>query len=293
MTLEPFLDQTRQRLETELQQSFQTSASPELKQAIHYSLLDGGKRLRPALVRAASELVGAPQDSWLIPAQALEMIHVYSLIHDDLPAMDDDNLRRGRPTCHRQFDEATAILAGDALQAEAFSIIAEAPQLNDRQARQMMQILAQRSGSAGMVGGQMIDLASEHKRLTLAELSHLHQLKTGALIDAALQLGAHCQTDVSEPIRQSLAEYARALGLAFQITDDILDVTGTTEVLGKPSGSDQQAEKSTYVQLLGLDGAREQARDQIDRAHAALSTLKQDKQDLLWQLADYVITRDH
>lgn len=293
MTLDNFLNETRTRLESALQESVADSASPVLQQAVHYSLLGGGKRLRPALACAASQLVNAPDNVWLVPAQALEMIHVYSLIHDDLPAMDDDSLRRGKPTCHQQYDEATAILAGDALQSEAFRVIADSTELSDRQVRLMIQTLARCAGSAGMVGGQMIDLESEHQTLSLAQLSHLHRLKTGALIKASLQLGVMCQPDADPKIAGALADYAEALGLAFQITDDVLDVIGSTDVLGKTSGSDLQAEKSTYVQLLGIDGARAQARKQIDRATDALRQVDQDENSVLWQLASYVIERDH
>ncbi|EAR08866.1 polyprenyl synthetase family protein [Reinekea blandensis] len=293
MTLETFLTETKSSLESALTQSFQQGVSDELTSAIHYSLLNGGKRLRPSLVRAASDLVRAPDGLWLIPAQALEMIHVYSLVHDDLPAMDDDDLRRGKPTCHRQFSEATAILAGDALQSEAFALIAGAEALSPRQIRDMVRLLAQSAGARGMVGGQMIDLASEQKTLTLNELSDLHRLKTGALISASLQLGALCHDSVDVEILARLARYGDAIGLAFQIADDILDVTGTTEKLGKPQGSDLAAEKSTYVKLLGVDGARSEALRQIDCAKNELTALKLGHDSMLWQLADYIIERDH
>lgn len=293
MNLTDFLTETRQRLETALQQTFKDSASESLTAAVHYSLLDGGKRLRPALVRAAAQLAGDNSERWLVPAQALEMIHVYSLVHDDLPAMDDDSLRRGRPTNHIQFNEATAILAGDALQTEAFRILSEAEQLSDAQARSMILQLAKQAGATGMVGGQLIDLESEHKTLTVSELENLHSLKTGALMNASLQMGALCSTDISPAIQTALQNYAHAIGLAFQITDDILDVTSSTEVLGKPQGSDEAAEKSTYVSLLGLEGAKEKANEQFERAITALETLKQNSDSLLWQLAEYVINRDH
>lgn len=293
MKLSDFLDDTRQQLEHSLTATFQTSASIQLTEAVHYSLLEGGKRLRPALVRAGSELVEASEGHWLIPAQSVEMLHVYSLVHDDLPAMDDDDLRRGRPTNHKKFDEATAILVGDALQTEAFTLLAEAEVFSDNQSRKMMQILARSSGARGMVAGQAIDLASERKTLTLEELENLHALKTGALINAALLLGAHCSDSVETTTLNTLERYAHALGLAFQITDDILDVTGSTEALGKPQGSDAELEKSTYVKLLGLDGARAKATDQINLAKEALVSLKLDDAAILWQLCDYVLNRDH
>lgn len=293
MSLTPFLTDTRKQLEDELSQCFSQAANQRLRDAMLYSLLDGGKRLRPALVRAAAEVTHAPLQSWLAPACALEMVHVYSLIHDDLPAMDDDDLRRGKPTNHKQFDEATAILAGDALQAEAFALLANARQFSDTQTRQMIRQLASAAGAGGMVGGQMIDLQSEHQTLTLPELENLHALKTGALIRAALQLGALCQPEVDAALLQALSQYGTAIGLAFQITDDILDVTASTEVLGKPQGSDIAAEKSTYVSLLGLNGAKLKAQEQYDRATAALNAMGLNQESTLWQLADYVLQRDH
>jgi geranylgeranyl pyrophosphate synthase len=293
MKLDTFLNDTRRLLETNLATTFSTAKSDKLKSSIHYSLLEGGKRLRPALVRAASMAVGAPEHAWLIPAQALEMIHVYSLIHDDLPAMDDDDLRRGKATNHKQFDEATAILAGDALQTEAFGLIANADSLDDAQARQMIVELSKASGAAGMVGGQMIDLDSEDKTLNVDELANLHRLKTGALIRSALAMGAMCANQTTSAEQSSLDHYGDALGLAFQITDDILDVTGSTEVLGKPQGSDLALQKSTYVSLLGLEGAQQKAFEQHAFATTALAALEMDDTSVLWQLADYVIQRDH
>jgi len=293
MKLDAFLDTTRSELESALQQTFNKAASATLRHAIHYSLLDGGKRLRPALVRAAATVAGNDTPLWLVPAQALEMIHVYSLIHDDLPAMDNDDLRRGKPTNHKQFNDATAILAGDALQSEAFYLIAREPGLNDAQARAMTLELSSAAGASGMVAGQMIDLESEHRTLTLAQLADLHRLKTGALIKAALQLGAQCNATLDAALAAGLNNYGDAIGLAFQITDDILDVTSSTEVLGKPQGSDLAAEKSTYVSLLGLEGARQQANEQHQRATQALQSLNLTEESVLWQLADYVIQRNH
>ncbi|WP_196161572.1 polyprenyl synthetase family protein [Reinekea sp. G2M2-21] len=293
MKLDSFLNTTRSELESALQQTFNKAASATLRHAIHYSLLDGGKRLRPALVKAAAQVAGNDTPLWLVPAQALEMIHVYSLIHDDLPAMDNDDLRRGKPTNHKQFNEATAILAGDALQSEAFYLIAREQGLNDAQARAMTLALSSAAGASGMVAGQMIDLESEHQTLTLTQLADLHRLKTGALIKAALQLGAQCNATLDAALFTGLNDYGDAIGLAFQITDDILDVTSSTEVLGKPQGSDLAAEKSTYVSLLGLEGARQQANEQHQRATQALQSLNLTEESVLWQLADYVIQRNH
>jgi len=293
MKLDLFLDQTRSQLENSLTISFTPSASPHLQQAVHYSLLGGGKRLRPALVHAAALIVGSDPELWLTPAKALEMIHVYSLIHDDLPAMDDDDLRRGKPTNHKRFDEATAILAGDALQTEAFALIAKSPELTDAQVRQMVLVLSDSAGANGMVGGQMIDLQSEHKTLTLNELENLHALKTGALIQSALKLGALCQPNVSNDLLTALDTYGKALGLAFQITDDVLDITSSTEILGKPQGSDLQSDKSTYVSLLGLEGAKQKALEQTQIAVSTLKSIGLGEETTLWQLADYVIQREY
>jgi geranylgeranyl pyrophosphate synthase len=293
MNLDDFLRDTREQLENRLRADFDAPKSERLRTAMGYSLLNGGKRLRPALVRAAALAAGNDSQDWLIPAMALEMIHVYSLVHDDLPAMDNDDLRRGKATNHKEFDEATAILAGDALQTEAFAILAGADNLSDRQARQMITQLGHAAGANGMVGGQMIDLQSEQQQLTLAQLENLHTLKTGALIQAALHLVVLCQSPVNEALLSAFERYGRALGLAFQITDDILDVTASTEVLGKPQGSDLAADKATYVGLLGLTGARQQAEQQHQIALAALAEVGLGAQTLLGQLANYVIQRDH
>ncbi|MDB9894862.1 polyprenyl synthetase family protein [Reinekea forsetii] len=293
MNLDDFLSDTRSQLEEQLLTSFAAPRSERLQTAVHYSLLNGGKRLRPALVRAAALAAGNDSQDWLLPAMALEMIHVYSLVHDDLPAMDNDDLRRGKATNHKAFDEATAILAGDALQSEAFAILADAANLSDRQARQMIARLSRAAGANGMVGGQMIDLQSEQQKLTLDQLETLHTLKTGALIQAALGLGALCQSPVDAALLDAFEDYGQALGLAFQITDDILDVTASTLVLGKPSGSDLASDKATYVSLLGLDGARQQADEQGRLALAALARVGLDAQTLLGQLADYVVQRDY
>ena len=293
MKLDEYLSDTRSRFETHLQHSFQHSPSEQLKNAIHYSLLDGGKRLRPALVRAAALACGQSNQHWLIPASAIEMVHVYSLIHDDLPAMDNDDLRRGKPTNHKAFDEATAILAGDALQTEAFLQIAQATEFNDQQVRRMLTALTKASGGQGMVGGQMLDILAEQTSSTLEQLQHIHRLKTGALIQASLAIGALCKVDVTDSVLQQLEVYGDAIGLAFQITDDVLDVTSTTEVLGKPQGSDAEAQKTTYVTLLGLSGAKQQAHFQHQRALSALTDMGLNETSLLWQLADYILYRDH
>lgn len=292
MSLDTFLQETRKALEVQLSIAASYPRSSLLNDAIRYSLLGNGKRIRPALVRAAAALANpANTQVWLVPAMALEMIHVYSLVHDDLPAMDDDDLRHGKPSNHRQFDEATAILTGDALQAEAFALLASAPGCSAEQSRAMILVTASAAGANGMVAGQMLDLAAENSQLDLNSLEQLHSLKTGALFRAALTLGVQCQSLEQAPLVKALDVYGEALGLAFQIVDDILDVTATTEQLGKPQGSDSAANKSTYVKLLGLDGARRKAREQHDIAVSALSDIGETSQSILWQLADFVLER--
>ncbi|GGX41579.1 polyprenyl synthetase family protein [Saccharospirillum salsuginis] len=293
MNLERFQDDTRRRLEQHLNGLMSHAPSPRLREAMRYSLLGGGKRLRPLLVRATAHSLGVTGDTWLHPAAALEMIHAYSLIHDDLPAMDNDDLRRGQPTNHRAFDEATAILAGDALQSLAFEHLTDTPDLTDSARLSMVRILAHHAGQAGMVGGQMLDLQAEGQDLNQTDLAAIHRLKTGALIESALKLGALCAHSVDDNTLGYLATFGQALGLAFQITDDILDVTTDTAILGKPQGSDAARDKSTYVRLLGLDEARVEARRQIDCAKSALNTLALDKNSPLHRLADYVLERDH
>lgn len=294
MTFASFQNDTRQRLEQHLNQLLQQPVASRLAEAMRYSLLDGGKRLRPTLVRAAAESLSAEPDTWLYPAAALEMMHVYSLIHDDLPAMDDDDLRRGKATNHRAFDEATAILAGDALQSLAFEHLSLSPGLTADTRLAMVGILARQAGHAGMVGGQMLDLQAEGQQLGLDDLARIHRLKTGALIESALHLGALCtNAPLPDATRAALTTFGQALGLAFQITDDMLDVTADTATLGKPQGSDAALNKSTYVQLLGLDGARREAQQQTDAALAALDQLGIDPASPLRALTSYVLNRNH
>jgi farnesyl diphosphate synthase/geranylgeranyl diphosphate synthase type II len=226
-------------------------------------------------------------------AVALEMIHSYSLVHDDLPAMDDDDLRRGKPTCHIAFDEATAILAGDALLNGAYEVLASAKELSEKQRLQLVQVLGRAAGSAGMVGGQAIDINNVGKSMTVEQLEHMHLHKTGALIRAAVQMGAICaakNTDTS--ITEALDKYAKAVGLAFQVQDDILDIEGDTAVLGKQQGADEALKKPTYPSLLGLEGARTRAKVLVDEAIQALAGLPGDT-STLESLARYIIERDH
>ncbi len=272
-------------------------AGPEahLQEAMRYSVIGGGgKRVRPVLVYAAGSALHVDLNKLDGLACAVEMIHAYSLVHDDLPAMDDDDLRRGRPTCHKAFDEATAILAGDALQALAFEVLAKDENMNcDADTRlQMIKLLADASGSIGMAGGQAIDLAAVGQQLNLEQLENMHQLKTGALIRASVLLGAMASPDTSETQLQQLSEYAHYVGLAFQIQDDILDVTGDTETLGKPQGSDEQQNKPTYPALLGLDGAKERALDCHQKALQALSDFDS-AADTLRHLSAFIVERRH
>jgi geranylgeranyl pyrophosphate synthase len=246
-----------------------------LREAMRYSVLGGGKRLRPVLVYATGETFGADLERLDAPAAAVELVHVYSLVHDDLPAMDDDDLRRGRPTCHRAFDEATAILVGDALQALAFEVLATAPTLPDAGERtqlSMIRILARATGTGGMAGGQAIDLSAVGRSLTLDALENMHRRKTGALIQASVLLGATA-AGVDSPAIATLASFGGEIGLAFQIQDDILDVEGDAEVLGKSTGTDAARAKPTYPSTVGLAAAHAHARRHCDAAVAALSPL--------------------
>lgn len=265
--------------------------------AMRHGALLGGKRLRPFLVYASGQMFGLSLDNLDAPAAAVECIHAYSLIHDDLPAMDDDDLRRGQPTCHIKFGEANAILAGDALQTLAFSILADAPMpdvsLQDRLA--MISELASASGVAGMCGGQSLDLEAEGKQIDLLALEQIHRHKTGALIRAAVRLGALAAGESGRAALPQLDRYAAAIGLAFQVQDDILDVVGETAKIGKRQGSDQQLGKSTYPALLGLDSAKLKAWDLYQEALTALETLAAKNYDTapLRALANFIIERDN
>ena len=266
---------------------------PALHQAMRYSVLGDGKRIRPILLYATGEAFGLELKRLDGPACAVEMIHAYSLIHDDLPAMDDDDLRRGRPTCHVAYDEATAILAGDALQALAFHILAHDPDIsaNSKQRLGMIDTLAVASGSRGMAGGQAIDLVSVGKSLNIAELETMHLQKTGALIRASAELGALSADNVGPALFERVSEYAKCIGLAFQIKDDILDIEGDTETLGKPQGSDIAMNKPTYPNLLGMQGAKQAARDLYEKAIECL-TVFDERADTLKKIADYIVNRN-
>ncbi len=264
----------------------------DLHQAMRYAVLGGGKRIRPVLVYATGAAVGAALDALDAPACAVECIHAYSLIHDDLPAMDNDDLRHGRPTCHKAFGEALAILAGDALQALAFQVLSQdSAMVADPAIRmKMLGLLAQAAGSRGMVGGQAIDLAAVGRELSLAELENMHIHKTGALIRASVLLGALSQPVIEPAVLDRLDRYAKCIGLAFQIRDDILDVVGDTATLGKPQGSDRVLDKPTYPALLGLEGAREHARALYEQALTSLEPLGPETDPLRW-IAAYIVER--
>jgi geranylgeranyl pyrophosphate synthase len=285
----------QQRIEAVLARTLDVDggATPRLLEAMRYSTLAGGKRVRPVLVYATGEALGAPLELLDAPAAAVELIHVYSLVHDDLPAMDNDDLRRGRPTCHRAFDEATAILVGDALQARAFEVLAHAAGGITPAARlEMLRVLADAIGTRGMAGGQAIDLESVKQTLGEAELERMHRQKTGALIQASVLLGAITSGGLSAPERAALAEFGAEIGLAFQIQDDILDVEGTTQMLGKRAGADADRVKPTYPSVLGLDRARAAALASRDRAIEALSPLGP-RFTHLAEFAHFLVARIH
>ena len=267
-------------------------APARLHEAMRYATLEGGKRVRAMLVYAGGALSGADAECLKVPAAAVEMIHAYSLIHDDLPCMDDDVLRRGKPTCHVEFDEATALLAGDALQSLAFQILSEyklAPRPDSQ--LKMIQLFAIACGSRGMAGGQAIDLDAVGKSLTLPELEHMHIMKTGALIRASILMGVHCGEEMPAAEFERVDRYAKCIGLAFQVVDDILDEEGDAATLGKTAGKDKAAGKPTYTSLMGLPDAKRLAEDLLADAQAALSTFDH-RADRLRQLAEFIVHRE-
>ena len=271
-----------------------TEKPESLNEAVRYSVFGGGKRVRPVLVYAGGEAFGAEPAALDGCACAVEMIHTYSLIHDDLPAMDDDDLRRGRMTCHKAYNEATAILAGDALQALAFQVLAQDPAITAgaEQRLRMIDTLALAAGPGGMTGGQAIDLEAENRMLNLEELRGMHARKTGALIRASVELGALCSDRLDEVRFDKVSRYADCIGLAFQIHDDVLDIEGDTETLGKPQGSDLERNKATYPNLLGLDGAKQAARQALDEALGHLEDFGEEA-GMLRQIAIYIVERNN
>jgi len=297
MDIQQILLHYRIRTEQQLEAIFnQPALEPRLPEAMRYGLLNGGKRLRPALVYLSHRLCSQDQPPGPLTdraAIAIECIHSYSLIHDDLPAMDDDELRRGKPTCHIAYDEATAILAGDALQCLAFEQLSETidPALALRQLN-MMRVLARASGFEGMVAGQAFDLCHVGQMLNLEQLQAMHACKTGALITAAVELGALSAGETEGERLEQLRHFGALIGLAFQVQDDLLDIEGDTTTLGKPQGSDQAQNKPTYPALLGLEGAREKLHQLHREAVSTLQALGPDAEALI-ALTDYIVARDH
>lgn len=267
------------------------SHSSDLQAAMNYSLTSGGKRVRPFLVYATGQILNVDKRNLDICAIAIECIHAYSLVHDDLPAMDDDDLRRGSPTCHIAFDEATAILAGDALQTLAFDVLANYPAPAKSERLELIAILSRAAGYQGMCGGQAMDLAATNQTISQTHLKDIHQLKTGALIQACIQMVVSL-ANLPEQESAELSTYAGAIGLAFQVKDDILDVVSDTETLGKPQGSDAELNKSTYPELLGLDGAEKYLQQLHQQALQALAAIPYNT-ELLEAFTDYVVHRAH
>lgn len=262
-----------------------------LQQAMRYSLLAGGKRIRPILVYLTGQMFNCPLSKLDEAAAAIELIHTYSLIHDDLPAMDNDDLRRGKPTCHIQFGEAQAILAGDALQSLAFSLLASSELIDADAKIKMIAELAHASGVTGMCLGQSLDLQATHQSINLEHLQKIHCYKTGALIKAAIRLGAFACDDIAKPYLITLDHYAEAIGLAFQIQDDILDIIGEQSIMGKPQGSDLAHEKSTYPALIGLDNAIKLTEQLYQQAIDSLKPIPYNSQPLQ-DLAGFIINRN-
>ena len=283
---------TQQRVEAALDRHLPAAGHipSRLHEAMRYAALGGGKRVRPLLAFAAGELTGAPAGRLDTVACAVELIHAYSLVHDDLPCMDDDVLRRGRPTCHVQFDEATALLVGDSLQTLAFELLAAEPPGDPVRALEMVALLARASGSLGMAGGQAIDLAAVGRELDQPQLELMHALKTGALIRAAVLLGALAGEPLTAAERSGLDRFAKRAGLLFQVVDDILDCTASTATLGKTAGKDEAADKPTYVALLGLERARDYAGALRAEALAALAPFG-GRASRLTELADFICHR--
>ncbi|MCB0218510.1 MAG: polyprenyl synthetase family protein [Chrysiogenetes bacterium] len=284
-----YLKSQQKIVERELARRAKFKGYGQLGEAMQYALLGGGKRLRPILVLAACEAVGGKAAAAYPAACAIEMIHTYSLVHDDLPSMDDDDLRRGRPTTHKKYDEATAILVGDALLTQAFTVLTDPRAglpLADKKRAELVLVLSDAAGWRGMVGGQALDMAAEKKQISLKELRTLHGAKTGALLTASLSMGA-IVGGASAKKREALERYGRSIGLAFQVVDDILDVTADTATLGKPAGSDEGHDKSTFPKLMGLDKSRKEAARLIAQAKKELAPFGKKAEPLL-ALADYI-----
>jgi len=267
-----------------------TQSPQQLHDAMRYAVFNGGKRVRPLLVYAAGECLQVPEQVLDAPAAAIELIHAFSLVHDDLPAMDDDDLRRGKPTLHRKYDEATAILAADALQPLAFSVLADTPDAPPRSRAKLVKMVADACGSLGMTGGQSLDLAAEGQTLSADEIEHMYAMKTGALIHAAVVSAALLAESVPTEQVSAIDAFGRTIGIAFQIRDDILDVEGDTEIIGKRAGADQRLNKATYPDLLGLDQARERCDELLNSALEKLDDFGDDAAPLRW-LARFIVER--
>jgi len=294
----PYRDKIKtytQRVEHMLERCLPDAQLPprQLHEAMRYAVLGGGKRVRPLLVYATAEALEIEPVVLDAPAAAIELMHAFSLVHDDLPAMDDDDLRRGRPTVHIKFDEATAILAADALQPLAFEVLAETPEMRARPEaqRKIISALARACGSNGMTGGQSIDLASEHKTLNAAELEHMYRLKTGRLLWVSVMSAAYCKPELRTAQLHSLERFVDALGLAFQIRDDILDIEGSSEVIGKPQGSDEERDKATYPALFGMVAARARTEELLGIALESIEFLGERADTLRW-IGNYIVQRD-
>ena len=293
--LKSFIEDCQHRVHTYLDEYLtqQNIYGGQLLEAIRYTALQDGKRVRPVLVYATAHALSIPESQADHCAAALELIHTYSLVHDDLPAMDDDELRRGRPTCHIAFDEATAILAGDAMQTLAFEILSsENTYYSPQQALKMIQTLAMASGPSGMIAGQAIDLAAVGKNLDLDALERMHLHKTGALIQASVKMGALLSPSTAPAQFSALDQYAQCIGLAFQVKDDILDIEADTQTLGKQQGADVALNKPTYPSIIGLDAAKEKAEDLRRKAKAVLTGFDQSAH-YLRNIADYIVDRSY
>lgn len=290
--IEEILDQYAGRVNRQLEICLPDESSPPetLHQAMRYAVLGNGKRIRPVLLYATGEALGVPSERLDNPACAVELIHSYSLVHDDLPAMDDDDLRRGRPTCHKAFDEATAILVGDAVQALAFSMLANDQANSPEQRNTMIQLLAECTGSQGMVGGQAIDLASVDRQLSRQEVEHMHRLKTGALIKASVLLAVIASGADDPDTHNHFARFAECIGLMFQIRDDILDIQSNTETLGKPQGSDEAQKKPTYPSIIGMEESESACRELLEQACLEMESVNV-RWDTLKLISQYIVTR--
>ncbi|WP_241087430.1 (2E,6E)-farnesyl diphosphate synthase [Candidatus Vondammii sp. HM_W22] len=295
-TLKPYLQSCQKRVEQALEKWLpaRNIQPTTLHEAMRYSTLNGGKRVRPVLVYAAGQALNVPPETLDGPACAVELMHAYSLVHDDLPAMDNDDLRRGKPTCHKAYGEATAILTGDALQTLAFKVLCLASTLDcTAETRlEMIETLVLASGSRGMAGGQAMDLDAVGRQIDLTQLENMHIHKTGALIRASVKLAMLAAPTADKNQIRNLDHYAKCIGLAFQVQDDILDIEGNTEALGKTQGKDQAQDKSTYPSLMGLEAAREMAQHLHHEALRSLDSLDVQADPLRW-LADYIVRRSH